>query len=261
MGFTEDNYENAVIELFRDSLGYSYVYGPDVERDYRTPLYLEELYPALERINAKLPTVAVQEAIEKLQRFETGSLLQKNKIFTNYLQNGIEVSYFHQGRKQSNLVYLVDFDNVNNNSFTVINQWTIVEKSNKRPDIIVFLNGLPVVVFELKSPSRQETDASDAYRQLKTYQKEIPTLFNYNAFCVMTDLATSKAGTITAGEDRFMEWKTTDGSFEDTQYANFTTFIEGIFDKTRFLDILRNFICFSEDAKILAAYHQYFCSE
>ena len=160
--------------------------------------------------------------------FETGSLLQKNKIFTNYLQNGIEVSYFHQGRKQSNLVYLVDFDNVNNNSFTVINQWTIVEKSNKRPDIIVFLNGLPVVVFELKSPSRQETDASDAYRQLKTYQKEIPNLFNYNAFCVMTDLATSKAGTITAGEDRFMEWKTTDGSFEDTQYANFTTFIEGI---------------------------------
>ena len=258
MGFTEDNYEHAVIELFRDSLGYSYVYGPDVERDYRTPLYLDELYPALERINAKLPTVAIQEAIEKLQRFETGSLLQKNKTFTNYLQNGIEVSYFHQGRKQSNLVYLVDFDNVNNNSFTVINQWTIVEKSNKRPDIIVFLNGLPVVVFELKSPSRQETDASDAYRQLKTYQKEIPNLFNYNAFCVMTDLATSKAGTITAGEDRFMEWKTTDGRFEDTQYANFTTFIEGIFDKTRFLDILRNFICFSEDAKILAAYHQYF---
>lgn len=138
MGFTEDNYEHAVIELFRDSLGYSYVYGPDVERDYRTPLYLDELYPALERINAKLPTVAIQEAIEKLQRFETGSLLQKNKTFTNYLQNGIEVSYFHQGRKQSNLVYLVDFDNVNNNSFTVINQWTIVEKSNKRPDIIVF---------------------------------------------------------------------------------------------------------------------------
>ena len=94
MGFTEDNYEHAVIELFRDSLGYSYVYGPDVERDYRTPLYLDELYPALERINAKLPTVAIQEAIEKLQRFETGSLLQKNKTFTNYLQNGIEVSYF-----------------------------------------------------------------------------------------------------------------------------------------------------------------------
>lgn len=258
MNFTENNYENAVMELFRDGLGYSSIYGPDVERDYREPLYLDELYPALERINAELPDVAIREAIEKLQRFETGSLLQKNKVFTDYLQNGIEVSYFYQGKRQSSLVYLADFENVDNNIFTVINQWTVVEKSNKRPDVIVFLNGLPVVVFELKSPSRQETDASAAYRQLKAYQKEIPSLFTYNAFCVMTDLATSKAGTITAGEDRFMEWKTTDGSFEDREYANFTTFIEGIFDKARFLDILKNFICFSEDAKILAAYHQYF---
>lgn len=258
MNFTENNYENAVMELFRDGLGYSSLYGPDVERDYREPLYLDELYPALERINAELPEVAIREAIEKLQRFETGSLLQKNKVFTDYLQNGIEVSYFYQGKRQSSLVYLADFENVDNNIFTVINQWTVVEKSNKRPDVIVFLNGLPVVVFELKSPSRQETDASAAYRQLKAYQKEIPSLFTYNAFCVMTDLATSKAGTITAGEDRFMEWKTTDGSFEDRQHANFTTFIEGIFDKARFLDILKNFICFSEDAKILAAYHQYF---
>ncbi|HEM5083800.1 TPA: type I restriction endonuclease subunit R [Streptococcus suis] len=258
MNFTENNYENAVMELFRDGLGYSSIYGPDVERDYREPLYLDELYPALERINPKLPAVAIQQAVEKLQRFENGSLLQKNKVFMDYLQNGIEISYFYQGKRQSGLVYLADFENIHNNIFTVINQWTIVEKSNKRPDVIVFLNGLPIVVFELKSPSREETDASAAYRQLKAYQKEIPSLFTYNAFCVMTDLATSKAGTITAGEDRFMEWKTTDGSFEDTQYANFTTFIEGIFDKTRFLDILKNFICFSEDAKILAAYHQYF---
>ena len=122
----------------------------------------------------------------------------------------------------------------------------------------MFVNGLPVVVFELKSPSREETDASDAFLQLKTYQKEIPSLFTYNAFCVMSDLATSKAGTITAGEDRFMEWKTIDGSYENTQYATFDTFIEGMFDKKRFLDILQNFICFSNDAKILAAYHQYF---
>ncbi|HFI0351459.1 TPA: type I restriction endonuclease subunit R [Streptococcus suis] len=258
MNFTENNYENAVMELFRDGLGYSSLYGPDVERNYREPLYLDELYPALERINPKLPAVAIQQAVEKLQRFENGSLLQKNKVFMDYLQNGIEISYFYQGKRQSGLVYLADFENIHNNIFTVINQWTILEKSNKRPDVIVFLNGLPIVVFELKSPSREETDASAAYRQLKAYQKEIPSLFTYNAFCVMTDLATSKAGTITAGEDRFMEWKTTDGSFEDTQYANFTTFIEGIFDKTRFLDILKNFICFSEDAKILAAYHQYF---
>jgi type I restriction enzyme R subunit len=142
--------------------------------------------------------------------------------------------------------------------FTAANQWTIIENSEKRLDIIVFLNGLPVVVFELKSPSREETDASEAYRQLRNYMIEIPSLFIYNAFCAMSDLATSKAGTITADEDRFMEWKTKDGSYENTQYAQFDTFIEGMFDKARLLDIIRNFICFSGDIKILGAYHQYF---
>ena len=258
MAFAEDNYEKAIIQLFQDELGYSYQYGPDVERDFTEPLYLDELEPALTRINPLLPEGAIQEALNKLKHFENGSILQKNEVFMNYLQNGIEVSYFHDGEHLAGIVKIVDFENIENNSFTVINQWTIIEYSNKRPDVIVFVNGLPVVVFELKSPSREETDASDAFLQLKTYQKEIPSLFTYNAFCVMSDLATSKAGTITAGEDRFMEWKTIDGSYENTQYATFDTFIEGMFDKKRFLDILKNFICFSNDAKILAAYHQYF---
>lgn len=258
MAFAEDNYEKAIIQLFQDELGYSYQYGPDVERDYTEPLYLDELEPALTRINPLLPEEAIQAALNKLKHFENGSILQKNEVFMNYLQNGIEVSYFHDGEHLAGIVKIVDFENIENNSFTVINQWTIIEYSNKRPDVIVFVNGLPVVVFELKSPSREETDASDAFLQLKTYQKEIPSLFTYNAFCVMSDLATSKAGTITAGEDRFMEWKTVDGSYENTQYATFDTFIEGMFDKKRFLDILQNFICFSNDAKILAAYHQYF---
>lgn len=258
MAFAEDNYEKAIIQLFQDELGYSYQYGPDVERDYTEPLYLDELESALTRINPLLPEGAIQEALNKLKHFENGSILQKNEVFMNYLQNGIEVSYFHDGEHLAGIVKIVDFENIENNSFTVINQWTIIEYSNKRPDVIVFVNGLPVVVFELKSPSREETDASDAFLQLKTYQKEIPSLFTYNAFCVMSDLATSKAGTITAGEDRFMEWKTIDGSYENTQYATFDTFIEGMFDKKRFLDILKNFICFSNDAKILAAYHQYF---
>lgn len=257
MAFAEDNYENAVIQLF-EQLGYSYIYGPDVVRDYTEALYLDELEPALSRINPYLPSVAIDEAINKLKKFENGSLLQKNEVFMNYLQNGIEVSFYYKEEQQNDIVKLVDFENIDKNSFTVINQWTIVEYSEKRPDVIVFLNGIPVVVFELKSPSREETDASDAYLQLKTYQKEIPSLFNYNAFNVMSDLATSKAGTITAGEDRFMEWKTVDGSYENTQYAQWDTFIEGMFDKKRFLDILKNFICFSGEAKILAAYHQYF---
>lgn len=258
MPYTEANYENAVIEVFRDTLGYGYSYGPDVVRDYADPLYTDELLPALRRINSKLPEVALSEAVFKLRNFEGGTVLQKNVQFMDYLQNGISVNYYDKGEQRSALVQLMDFDNVKQNTFTIANQWTITENSEKRPDIIVFLNGLPVVVFELKSPSREETDASEAYRQLRNYMKEIPSLFIYNAFLVMSDLATSKAGTITADEDRFMEWKTKDGSYENTQYAQFDTFIEGMFEKGRLLDIIKNFICFSGDAKILGAYHQYF---
>ncbi|MDR1539966.1 MAG: type I restriction endonuclease subunit R [Clostridiales bacterium] len=258
MPFTEANYENAVIEVFRDALGYSYVYGPDVARDYADPLYLGELLPALRRVNPGLPDSALYEAVYKLRNCEGSTVFQKNMLFMDYLQNGISVSYFYKGEQQAALVRFVEYENVDRNTFTAANQWTITENSEKRPDIIVFLNGLPVVVFELKSPSREETDASEAFRQLRNYMTEIPTLFIYNAFCVMSDLAVSKAGTITAGEDRFMEWKTKDGSYENTQYAQFDTFIEGMFDKARLLDIIKNFICFSADAKILGAYHQYF---
>lgn len=257
MAFAEENYEKAIIQLLEE-LGYTHIYGPDVLRDYSESLYLDELDSAISRINSSLPSIAISEAMNKLKKFDNASLIQKNKVFMDYLQNGIEVSYYHKEKQKSAIVKLVDYENVDKNTYTVVNQWTIIEHSEKRPDVIVFLNGIPLVVFELKSPSREETNASDAYLQLKTYQREIPSLFNYNAFNVMSDLATSKAGTITAGEDRFMEWKTIDGSYENTQHAQWDTFIEGIFEKNRFLDILKNFICFSGDAKILAAYHQYF---
>ena len=260
--YTESNYENAVLQLLNEGLGYTYVYGPDVDRDYHSPLYEDVLLPALQRVNKGLPLDAINEAIYKLKNFESGSLLQKNMTFTDYLQNGVPVKYFVNGEERSTLVYLVDFKNPANNDFTVANQWTFIENSEKRPDIILFVNGLPLVVVELKSPSREETDASDAYRQLRNYMYEIPSMFIYNAVCVMSDMTTSKAGTLTSGEDRYMEWKTTDGSYENTQYAQFDTFFEGIFEKNRFLDILKNFICFNVDGektfKVLAAYHQYF---
>lgn len=258
MSYTEANYENAVIEVFRNTLGYAYAYGPDITRDYGDPLYADELLPALHRVNPKLPKAALSEAVYKLRNFEGGTVLQKNAQFMDYLQNGVSVNYFDKGEQRSTLVRLVDFENIERNIFTVANQWTMTENSVKRPDVLVFLNGMPVVVLELKSPSREETDASEAYRQLRNYMQEIPSLFIYSAFLVMSDLATSKAGTITAGEDRFMEWKTKDGSYENTQYAQFDTFIEGMFDKSRLLDIIKNFICFSGDVKIIGAYHQYF---
>ena len=262
MPYTEANYENAIISLFSEKLGYTYFYGPDIERDYHSPLYDEVLEESLRRINRNLPLEAISDAIFKLKNFENGELVQKNTVFMEYLQNGIEVRYFVDGEERSSIVYLVDYKNSDNNSFIVANQWTFIENSNKRPDIILFLNGLPVVLIELKSPSREETDASEAYRQLRNYMHEIPSMFIYNTICVMSDQLTSKAGTITSGEDRFMEWKTKDGSYENTQYAQFDTFFEGMFQKERLLDIIKNFICFSNEGtqifKILAGYHQYF---
>lgn len=260
--YTEADYENSVIELFRNDLGYEYAYGPDIERDFYSPLYEEVLLDSLYRLNRGLPDDAIQDALFKLKNFENGELVQKNAVFMDYLQNGIPVRYFVDGEERSSIVYLVDYKNPDNNSFIVANQWTFIENSNKRPDVILFLNGLPVVLVELKSPSREETDASEAYRQLRNYMKEIPSMFIYNAICVMSDQLTSKAGTITSGEDRFMEWKTKDGDYENTQYAQFDTFFEGMFQKARLLDIIKNFICFSNEGinsfKILAGYHQYF---
>ena len=260
-GFTEADYENSIIELFK-GMGYDYAYGPDIERDFYCPLYEDVLIDALYRLNRSLPDDAIQDALFKLKNFENGELVQKNAVFMDYLQNGIPVRFFVGGEEHSSIVYLVDYKNPDNNSFIVANQWTFIENSNKRPDVILFLNGLPIVLVELKSPSREETDASEAYRQLRNYMIEIPSMFIYNAVCVMSDQLISKAGTITSGEDRFMEWKTKDGDYENTQYAQFDTFFEGVFQKERLLDIIRNFICFSNEGtniiKILAGYHQYF---
>lgn len=259
--YTEADYENAVIELFKN-LGYTHVYGPNIERDFTSPLYDEVLEDSIRRLNPGMPEAAIADALYKLRNFENGTLVQKNAVFMDYLQNGVQVSYYDGTEHKAGIVYLVDYRDKDSNSFIVANQWTFVENSNKRPDVILFLNGLPVVVIELKSPSREETDASEAYLQLRNYMKEIPSMFIYNAICVMSDQAVSKAGTITSGEDRFMEWKTKDGSYENTAYAQFDTFFEGIFQQARFLDILKNFICFCKEGttmyKILAGYHQYF---
>lgn len=259
--YTEADYENSVIELFEE-MGYNHIYGPDIVRDFKSPLYDEVLEDCLVRLNPNLHANAIKDALYKLRNYENGELVQKNEVFMDYLQNGIPVRYFDNGEERSNIAYLVDYKNPDNNSFIVANQWTFIENSNKRPDVILFLNGLPIVLIELKSPSREETDVSEAYAQLRNYMKEIPSMFIYNAICVMSDHLTSKAGTITSGEDRFMEWKTKDGSYENTQYAQFDTFFEGLFQKERLLDIIKNFICFSNEginkAKILAGYHQFF---
>lgn len=261
----EDFYELALMDHLRDELGYEQLYGPNVPRTndaYRDVFLPDVLFESLCRINRNLPTAAIEQAIIKLNNIEGGSLPQRNEVFHEYLQSGVEVHFVDGAEEWDDIVYLLDFERPENNSFHAVNQWTYIEHSEKRPDIILFVNGIPLVVFELKSPSREETDASDAYKQLRNYMQQIPSFFVPNAFCVISDMSETRVGTITAKEDRFVAWKSVDGSYEGTQAATWKTMLDGMCAKDRLLDIVRNFICFGDSStnvvKYLAGYHQYF---
>ena len=261
--FSEDTYEQALISLFQ-SLGgkqYRYEYGPDIVRDYTNPILDDVLQESLHRINPTLPPDAIDDAIKKLHQIEGSSLYECNFKFTQMLQYGIEVQYTDTKHQvKTAIVNLVDFEHEDENDFLVVNQYTVQEHDTKRPDIVVFVNGLPLVVIELKSPSREETDASEAYLQLRNYQKYIPSLFIYNAFNVMSDMALTKIGTITAKEDRYMEWKQPTGEVADYDVA-----FKSVFTPKVFLNLLKNYILFDvregSYTKILAGYHQYYAVE
>ena len=265
IAMNEDFYEQVIIERLRDEHGYEYLYGPDVPRstpDYRD-VFLPDVLPiSLRRINPSLPPAAIEQAILKISNIEGGGLYQKNEDFTDYLQSGVEVHFFDGKHERDEIVYLLDYTNPSNNTFHVVNQWTFVEYSEKRPDVIVFVNGMPLVLFELKSPSREEANASDAYKQLRQYMKHIPSMFIPNVFCVMSDMSATCVGTITADEDRYMSWKSVDGDYANTKAATWKTMLDGMMPKERLLDIIKNFVCFNDDSsrivKILAGYHQYF---
>ena len=262
-GYTENEYELALIELFQSLEGkqYRYVYGPDIERDYSNPLLDDVLQESLQRINPTLPLDAIEDAIKKLHQIEGSSLYECNFNFTQMLQYGIEVQYSDEKHQvKTKIVNLIDYEHEDENDFLVVNQYTVQEVDTKRPDIVVFVNGLPLVVIELKSPSREETDASEAYLQLRNYQKFIPSLFKYNAFNVMSDMALTKIGTITAKEDRYMEWKQPTG-----EVADYDTAFKSVFTPRVFLNLLKNYLLFDvregSYAKILAGYHQYYAVE
>ena len=268
--FTEEKYEQALIELFQ-TMGYDYEYGPDMERDYREPVDKEELKKCLLKVNAntlgkKLPKDTYEQVIGEAVRLVTGIneglLEQRNETFTDYLQNGVEVPYQLDGKPKTDIVMLIDHDDAKRNSMKVVNQYRVEEYGRIRCDMVVFMNALPLVVIELKSPSRDETDDEDAFLQIKQYQQKCPSLFVYNAFSVTSDMLTTKAGTITAKENRYMEWKSKDGRYESTEAADYHTFFEGIFPAERLVDIICNFTCFDHkegrNSKVMGAYHQYF---
>ena len=268
--FTEDSYEQTLIELFQQ-MGYTYEKGPEMERDYREPVDKEELRKCLYPINKNFVgpyyikaehDEVIAEAVRKVTSIDEGTLEQRNERFMDYLQNGVEVGYNYNGSQETALVRLIDYRRPNLNTFKVVNQYSVEEFGKIRCDMVVFVNGLPLVVMELKSPSREGTDDEDAFRQIKQYQQKCPSLFVYNAFSVISDMSTTKAGTITSTENRFMEWKSKNGDYESTAVADFETFFEGIFNQERLIDILKNYICFDHkdgrSVKVMGAYHQYF---
>jgi type I restriction enzyme R subunit len=263
VSFTEDHFEQAVLAVLRE-YDYNILHGGQIDRDYRNPLYMDELGEALLDINQGLPAVVIRETIRKLQNLDAGTLIQKNKVFTNWLQNGMEITFERDGKIVTRLVKLVDFAAPQKNRFTAINQWTVQGASGmvKRPDIVIFVNGLPLVVIELKSGSREEVSTTDAYRQLRNYMNAIPELFCYNGFCIISDLTYTRAGTISSDESWFMEWKTVDGSYEETAIATYDTLFRGMLGPDRLLNLLQYFTLIMrgspEDIKILSAYHQYY---
>lgn len=260
--FTEDSYEQALISLFRDELGYEYIYGPDIERDYRQPCYVDALVPAIRRINPSLPQEAIDEALRQIIHATDNTLIASNEEFMRNLQDGLEVPFVLNGDEKTEIVQLIDYAHKDRNTFHIANQWRVEGHDAIRCDMVVFVNGLPLVVIELKSPSEEGVSVHDAYLQIRNYQLKVPDLFTYNAFNVISDMDMTLAGTITADEERYMEWKSKDGLYEDKAHVSYDTFFHGIFPKERLLDILQNFICFDHRegraAKILAGYHQYF---
>ena len=259
--FTEDSYEQALISLFQE-LGYEYECGYDVERDYRIPYHKADLLESLKRLNPEYKDDVIEQGVIQLTNINMVSMEQRNELFTKWLQGGMEVSYQEEGETRTALLNLANYDNINKNQFKVVNQWRIEELQNKRCDMVVMLNGLPLVVIELKSACSEDADIHDAYLQIRNYQLAIPSLFNYNAFNVISDMTETRAGTITADENRYMEWKSDDGYYLSSMLADYGIFFRGIFTKERFLDIIQNFICFDHNKgktkKIMTAYHQYF---
>lgn len=260
--FTEDAYEQTLIALFRDELGYAYECGYEVERDYREPFHRADLVASMRRLNPSLPADAMEQGIKQITNISIGTLEQNNEQFTLWMQNGLEVGYLQDGEERTTLMRLIDYERPERNLFKVVNQWRVEEYKNKRCDMVVMVNGLPLVVVELKSAVSEDATIDDAYKQIKNYQQSIPSLFSYNAFNVISDMSETRAGTITAKEARYMEWKTVDGSYESTLIADYRTFFLGMFQQRRLLDILQNYICFDKNqgryAKILTAYHQYY---
>lgn len=278
---TEYDIEFFAIGLF-ETLGYKYVYAPDIAPDGKAPeresyeqvLLLDRLQKAVKRINISIPANAQAEAIKEIQRIASPDLLTNNETFHRLLTEGIPVSKRVDGTERGDRVWLIDFENPYNNDFLVANQFTVVENNqNKRPDIVLFVNGIPLVVIELKNAVDENATIRSAFKQIETYKSIIPSLFTYNGIVVISDGLEAKAGSISAGYSRYMAWKSADGiTVASNLVTQLETLISGMLNKETLIDLIRHFIVFEKSkredpetniitintVKILAAYHQYY---
>jgi type I restriction enzyme R subunit len=263
-------------------LGYHYLYGPEIasdgvhpERDnYEQVLLLQRLRHAVKRINPDIPVDAQNEAIKEILRIASPELIANNETFHRLLTEGIPITKRVDGDDRGDRVWLIDFNDPYNNEFVVANQFTIIENRNKkRPDVLLFVNGIPLVVIELKNAADEKANIKSAFRQIETYKAIIPGLFTYNGFNIISDGLEAKAGSLSAGFSRYMAWKTSDGKIEASHLVSqLETLIQGMLNKETLLDLIRHFVVFEkskrEDAetgittittvKKLAAYHQYY---
>lgn len=287
---TENHIETIAIETLQ-SLGWEYIYGLAIapgaaqqEREnYEQVILTERLRKAVAVLNPHVPQAAQEQAIQKVLRMYSGQILHDNEIFHQYLIEKVKIPYQQDGYERSHEVALIDFDNWQNNTFLAVNQYIIVENGqNKRPDVLLFVNGIPLVLMELKNAAGEQATLSSAYQQVQTYKATIPSLFTYNAVCVISDGHECRAGSVSAGYNRYMAWKTIDGSKEASRFKpQLGVLILGMLNPATFLDLVRNFIVFEKTTsspallqkgegsrkadgiiqiiteKKLAAYHQY----
>lgn len=279
--FNEEFLEKAAIEVLQE-MEYEYAHGPDLHAeglrtDYKEVVIESKLRDALNYLNPSVPSEAIEEAYRRVLSFSSPSLLENNQEFHKLLIDGIDVTFRRDGVVRTEKVFVLDFKEVYRNDFLVVNQFTIIEHENRRPDLIIFVNGLPLVVIELKNLSDETVGIEQAYHQIQTYKTEIPSLFRYNAFSIISDGLHAKVGTVTSNLERFMNWRTIEGediaSLDTPQYE---VMLRGLLEPERLLDVIQNYILFqaTRDAeldesgrkigdrksivKIMAAYHQYY---
>jgi type I restriction enzyme R subunit len=275
MTFTESTIEQAAIDWLQE-LGYNYAFGPEIafdgespERgDYQETLLLGRLQDAIARINPDLPPAAREEAFRQLTRLGKPSLLLNNHAFHHMLVNGIEVEYKKDGRMVSGRAVVVDFENPDNNDWLAVNQYTVEAshqngKVNRRPDVVVFVNGLPLAVVELKNAADEKATIWSAFNQLQTYKQDIPALFHYNELLIISDGLNARIGSLTANKEWFLPWKTIEGETQaPASLSQLEVLLRGVFEKRRFLDLIRYFIVFEQERgaptlKKIAGYHQF----